>query len=103
MCKNTRPLVPESNDNNTDLDRLSQTNRTLSLWCQKIPTGWLFLGRDSVIFKHRKGEEGEERRYLPKIIAPALRSFFTTPASSETIEPSRLKEPAVVFMPGQKI
>ena len=37
------------------------------------------------------------------MIAPAARSFLTTPASSGTIDPSKLKEPAVVFMPIEKI
>lgn len=34
------------------------------------------------------------------MIAPAARSFLTTPASSGTIDLSKLNDPAVVFMPG---
>lgn len=33
------------------------------------------------------------------MIAPALRSRLTTPASSGTTDPKRLNDPAVVFMP----
>lgn len=36
---------------------------------------------------------------VPSMIAPPLRRFLTTPASSGTMDPSRLNEPAVVFMP----
>jgi hypothetical protein len=40
---------------------------------------------------------------LPKIMAPAARRRFTTPASSGTTDPRRLKDPAVVFIPEIKI
>jgi hypothetical protein len=40
---------------------------------------------------------------LPNIMAPALRKRFTTPASSGTTDPRRLKDPAVVFMPEKEI
>ena len=36
---------------------------------------------------------------LPKIMAPAARKRFTTPASSETTDPRRLKDSEVVFIP----
>jgi len=36
-------------------------------------------------------------------MAPAARRRFTTPASSGTTEPRRLNDPAVVFMPENKI
>jgi hypothetical protein len=36
---------------------------------------------------------------FPRMTAPALRSLVTTPASRGTTEPSRLYEPAVVFIP----
>ena len=36
---------------------------------------------------------------IPRIIAPALRNLFTTPASSGTIERRSANEPAVVFIP----
>ena len=40
--------------------------------------------------------------HIPKIIAPAARKRVTTPASAGTIDPRRLKDPAVVFKPGNK-
>ena len=43
--------------------------------------------------------EGDGCCGAPSMIAPALRRFFTTPASSGTTDRSKLKEPAVVFKP----
>jgi hypothetical protein len=43
------------------------------------------------------------KKVIPKIIAPAARRRFTTPASSGTTDPRRLKDPAVVFMPENRI
>ena len=40
-----------------------------------------------------------EEIHVPRIIAPASRSFLTTPASSGTTDPNKAKEPAVVFIP----
>ena len=45
---------------------------------------------------------GTRQNIVPKIIAPAARKRFTTPASPGTTDLRRLKDPAVVFMPKNK-
>ena len=40
--------------------------------------------------------------HIPRIIAPAFLKRLTTPASSGTTDPKRLKDPAVVFIPEKK-
>ena len=43
---------------------------------------------------------GCRQKFIPRMIAPAARSFFTTPASSGTMEFRSAYDPAVVFIPG---
>lgn len=40
---------------------------------------------------------------IPRMIAPAFLSRLTTPASSGTTDPKRLKDPAVVFIPEEAL
>ena len=54
------------------------------------------------ILSSRQRSKWHEVLHIPKIIAPAARKRFTTPASAGTIDLRRLKDPAVVFKPGEK-
>ena len=68
------------------------------LWCENS---------DRLVFpKHRNISNWLEYKYFlhaPKIIAPAFLKRLTTPASSGTIDPKRLKDPAVVFIPEENL